>query len=131
MIIKLLAIIGFWLSFYAYYVEKKAGKKSAKENYRPVCDISPKISCTKAFSSKYGRLLGMSNSLFGMFFYLVIYILFSLNLFNYVFFLSVLSVPGSIYLAYISYIKLKTFCLVCTSIYLINFLLLFLSYKSL
>ncbi len=127
MIIEILAIIGFWLSFYAYYVEKK----SARENYKPVCDISKEISCTKAFLSRYGKLFGKSNSLFGMLFYPVIFALSSLNLFNYSFFLSIFSVLGSLYLAYISYMKLKTFCLVCTSIYLINLLLLFFSYKLL
>ena len=128
MIIEILAIIGFWLSFYAYYVEKSASKN---KNYKPVCDISKEISCTKAFTSKYRKLLGKSNSFFGMFFYPVVYFLFSLNFFSLVFLLSILSALGSVYPAYLSYVKLKTFCLVCTSIYLINFLLLFFSYKLL
>lgn len=127
MIIEILVIIGFWLSFYAYYVEKKLANK----NYKPVCDISKEISCSRAFLSRYGKLLGKSNSFFGMFFYPVVYILFSLNFFSFVFLLSMLSALGSIYLAYLSYIKLRTFCLICTSIYLINFLLLFFSYKLL
>ena len=127
MLIAILAIIGFLASFYAYYV----GKKLADKNYKPACDISKKISCTKAFTSKYGRLFGVSNSIFGIVFYSIIYVLFSLGLFNYVFFLSMLSVLATVYLAYLSYIKLKTFCLVCTVTYLVNILLLFSSYKQL
>lgn len=125
--IRILAVIGFWLSFYAYYVEKKSRNK----NYKPICNISKNISCTKAFLSKYGKLLGKSNSVFGMFFYPTIYLLSFFNLISYIFYLSMFSVLGSLYLAYLSYIKLKTFCLVCTSIYLINILLLFFSYKYL
>ncbi len=125
MLIEILSVIGFLLSFYAYSVEKKLGNK----NYKPVCDISRNISCTKAFSSRYGKLLGKSNSFFGMFFYLAICFLSLLNLANYIFFLSAFAVVGSFYLAYISYVKLRTFCLICTSIYLVNLLLLFFSYK--
>ncbi len=127
MVINLLAIIGFWLSFYSYYVEKKSKNK----NYKPVCNISKNISCTKAFLSKYGRLLGKSNSFYGMFFYISIFFLAQLNLISFIFFISIFSFLGTVYLAYLSYIKLKTFCLVCTSIYLINILLLFFSYKYL
>ena len=125
--IKILAVIGFLLSLYAYHVEKK----SVRKNYKPVCDINKSISCTRAFSSKYGKLLGESNSFYGMFFYPLIFLLTQLNLINIVFLILIFSFLGTIYLAYLSYIKLKTFCLVCTSIYLINLLLLFLSYKSL
>lgn len=125
MLIEIIAAMGFLLSLYAYHVEKKLADK----NYKPVYSFNKNISCNKAFLSKYGKLLGRSNSFYGMFFYLMIFILLQLKFFDFVFLISILSVPGSIYLAYLSYVKLRTFCLVCTSIYLINILLLFLSYK--
>jgi len=123
--ISVLAVIGVLLSLYAYHVEKKSSGK----NYKPVCNISENISCTKAFSSKYGRMLGKSNSFYGMIFYPLIFLLAQLNLFSFIFLISIFSFLGTIYLAYLSYVKLKTFCLVCTGIYLVNVLLLFLSYK--
>ncbi|MBS3066099.1 hypothetical protein J4229_03590 [Candidatus Pacearchaeota archaeon] len=91
--------------------------------------MNENISCTKAFSSKYGRLLGKSNSFYGMLFYPLIFLLAQLNLFGFIFLISIFSFLGTVCLAYLSYVKLKTFCLVCTGIYLVNVLLLFLSYK--
>ena len=102
--IRLLAIIGFLLSLYAYYVEKKSSEK----DYKPICDLSKNISCTKAFKSKYGSLLGFSNSFFGLLFYLSVVLLAELKHFNLIFFISILSFLGSIYLAYLSY-KIKNF----------------------
>ena len=127
MIIEILASVGFILSCYAYYVEKKAADKK----FKPVCDINENISCTKAFLSEYGKILGKPNSFFGIFFYPIVFILFYLNVFSFVFYLSLLSAVSSVYLAYLSYVKLKNFCLVCTGVYLVNFLLLFFSYKLL
>ena len=123
--IEVLAVIGILLSLYAFYVEIKS-LKSAK--YKAVCDISNKVSCSRAFSSKYGKTFGISNSIYGMVFYIIILSLAVLNQINYIFYLSLLAVIGSIYLAYLLYFKLKDFCIVCTLIYIINILLLIFSY---
>jgi len=124
-IILLISVVGFLLSVYAFFIEKKS--KESK-NYKAVCDISEGVSCTKAFRSEYGKILGVSNSFFGMIFYVAVFILAYLNYLNYVFYLSVVAIIGSIYLAYILYFKLKNLCLVCTGIYLVNILLLIFSY---
>ena len=58
-----------------------------------------------------------------MLFYLVAVVLALLGEVQWIFLLSVLSVLGSFYLAYILYFKIKTFCVVCTSIYAVNVLL--------
>lgn len=42
-------IVGFVLSYYAYYVELA---KEEDDSYEAVCDINEHVSCTKAFSSK-------------------------------------------------------------------------------
>ena|SRR3989344_5812375 len=120
----LLAVIGFIISLYAVYVEKKSKQK----NYKPLCDINDKISCTKALNSHYGKLFKIKNSIFGIIFYLVVIILALINQIQIIFYLSIIAVLGSIYLAYISYFKLETLCIVCNLIYLINVLLLILSY---
>ena len=124
--IQITAFIGLLLSVYTLYVEKKTEKSAS---YKAACDISDKISCTKAFKSKYSRFAGLSNALYGLFLYLFILILTFYNNEKIIFFISTFAVLGSIYLAYISYFKLKNLCLVCTSIYLVNFLLLVFSYK--
>lgn len=42
-------IVGFAVSYYAYYVELA---KEEDNLYEAVCDISEHVSCTKAFSSE-------------------------------------------------------------------------------
>ena len=123
---NIVIIIGFLLSIYAYYVEKKSEKN---KEYKAICDLSENMSCNKAFTSKYGKIAGISNSIPGIIFYVLVFLLIQYNYLNYVFYLALLSVLGSIYLAYISYFKLKNFCLVCTSIYVVNVLLLMFSYQ--
>ncbi|KAJ6655747.1 hypothetical protein lerEdw1_004800 [Lerista edwardsae] len=44
---------------------------------------------------------------------------------------SIVSVIGSLYLAYILYFVLKEFCIVCVLMYLLNFILLIINYKRL
>ena len=125
--IIILSLIGLVLSAYAYSIERKLKKQ---EDYKAICDIHEKMSCSKAFSSKYGSLLGISNSLKGIFFYTILIILSFVSP-KAVFYLSILSVLGTVYLAYVLYFKLKNFCVVCTLIYLVNILLLIFSYKLL
>ena len=121
----ILIIIGFLLSAYSFYVVKKMKKE---KNYKAVCDISDRVSCTRAFSSKYGEIFGLSNTIYGMIFYAIIFILALFGFINYIFYLSIFSVIGSIYLAYVLYFKLHNLCLVCHGIYLVNLLLLIFSY---
>jgi vitamin-K-epoxide reductase (warfarin-sensitive) len=122
-----LAVIGFILSVYAIHVEKT---KERIKNYKAFCDISDSISCTKTFSSEYGRILGIRNSVVGMFFYLILIILSLLGFNTIILYLSTLAFLSSIGLAFFQ-LKLKTFCLVCTGIYLVNILLLIFSLKFL
>ena len=125
-IILILAFIGYLLSAYAFYIEKR---KEKEERYKAVCDIGEHASCTKAFTSAYGKMFGISNSIYGMLFYVLVFILALLNFGSYIFYLSVLSFLETLYLAYILYFKLKNFCLICHGIYLINILLLVFSWK--
>jgi len=121
--VLIVSIIGFLLSLYAVYIEHRAKPGKA------ICDINEHISCTKAFQSEYGKTFGVSNAIGGLLFYVLVFVLALLNYNEYVFYLAVLSVLGSIYLGYISYAKLKNFCLVCSAIYVVNILLLVFSYS--
>jgi len=117
--ISILAIIGSLLSFYALYVKWKVHDK----NYKPLCDVKENISCIKAFTSKYGKLAALPNPVYGLFFYALLFFFI-----DYALYFGLIAFPITIYLAYISYIKQKNFCLVCTGIYLINILILIFSY---
>ena len=125
-IIQIIALIGFLLSIYAVHVEKKMQKS---KRYKAVCDFNNNVSCTKAFASKYGHMMGISNSMMGIACYLIIYILAAYSYTNIMFYLAALSMLGTIGLAYLSFVKMKNFCMVCNGIYLVNILLLYFTYS--
>ena len=125
--ILIIGAIGLIISIYTYLVEYKL---KTDRKYKAHCDVNNKISCSKALLSSYSNLFGISNSIKGIIFYILIIFLSFFNI-KYVFYLSIISVLGSIFLAYVSYFRLKIFCLVCSAIYIVNILLLIVSYMVL
>ena len=122
--------IGFLLSVYALYVEIRY-KKSKAIGYKPLCDINEKISCTKTFESKYGRIAFLPNPVYGILFYCLTIVCTIINQFNYVFIFSILAALGSIYLACLSFFKLRLYCIICAGIYIVNITLVIISYNLL
>ena len=120
------AAIGFCISLYTYVVEKKI-----KENptYKPVCDISDRISCSKPMNSRYANIFFFSNALVGMLYYVLIIILAMLNATQLIFIASLCSCILSCILGYLLYFKIKSFCLLCTSLYIINLIIFLLSLR--
>ena len=125
--------IGFLLAAYAYYVEYRFEEaKRMGTSYKAACDIGI-FSCTKVFSSEFGyasQFFGLPkipNSLAGMAFYtaqLIIERKTPLLLFS-----SIISCIGSVGLFYILTVKMNDFCIVCFSVYVVNFTTLFLAYR--
>ena len=107
-----LCVIGFGLSLYAFIVQKEKKKR--------MCDLSKNVSCTKAFNSKEAYLFGFSNTILGMLGYPLLYMIFLLGFLEFGFVASVTAGLMSIYLGYVSYVKQRNFCLVCTAIYVVN-----------
>jgi vitamin-K-epoxide reductase (warfarin-sensitive) len=122
--VKIIALIGFLISWYAYHVKISLGLK----NYKPWCDVAENISCSKAFSNKYSELFLLPNAVLGMLLYFLTYIFALFNKIEIIFFLALLASMISLYLAFISYVKQRNFCLVCSASYLVSFLLLFVAY---
>jgi vitamin-K-epoxide reductase (warfarin-sensitive) len=124
--IQLTALAGLLLSIYAYYIEKRAERQ---KDYKAVCDIKESMSCTAAFTSPYGKIAGISNSLVGIIFYAFFIFMTSFSQFKvYWFYIAAFSFIGAIYLAYLSYFKMRNFCVICTAIYIINLILVILTY---
>lgn len=119
---------GLIVCLYGAYIEHKV---LADHTYKAACDISDQASCTKTFLSPWGKLLGISNIYVGIAFYLVMLALGILGQVHLAFLGAVGACIASAYLAYILYTKVKTFCLLCSSIYLINIILLIITYRSL
>ena len=115
--IYVLALAGLLISLYAFYVQRRL---RSTPSFSPLCDLKKNISCSKAFTSNAGYILGPSNIILGLIFYPVIIIVHYLGLTQYVYAFTFSAVIVSAYLAYLSYVKQKNFCLVCSAIYLIN-----------
>jgi uncharacterized membrane protein len=121
-----LASAGFALSLYMFMIERKLKQNPT---YKPVCNLSARISCTKALESAYARPLGVSNALLGLLFYPMLIVLTFIYP-VYVYYASLAACCISFFLALILYFRIKTFCLVCSALYVINALLLIISYYS-
>ncbi|CAH1403445.1 unnamed protein product [Nezara viridula] len=136
--------IGFALSLYSLLVEINIERNPT---YTPMCDISPSMSCTKAFGSQYGKGFGIigkllgekhglnqPNSLYGMAFYTLCFFITMVDMrtaVNIMIGLAILSNLASLYLASLLIFVLQDFCIVCVSTYFVNATLLFLSmYKK-
>ncbi|KAJ8959651.1 hypothetical protein NQ318_021839 [Aromia moschata] len=127
--LTLSCLVGLGLSLYAYAVELQV---EMNENYQPICDINPHVSCSKAFKSDYGKGFGIfgkdsklhkPNSLFGLMFYSMIATLAQSNArFIVLFSLVLIAISNllSLYFAYILYFILYDLCIVCVSIYVVN-----------
>ena len=126
LLLRLVLILGIILSLYSFYVEKKIAKN---KKYSPVCDISSNVSCSKAFGSKYGHVFLVSNSLLGIGFYLFALLLTFSSFISLIFYMALFSMLMTLYLAYVSFFVQKNFCLVCSSIYMINLVVLIISNK--
>lgn len=126
-IFLILAVIGFIISLYTYITEQKIKKDLA---FKPFCDISDRISCTKPMLSPYANIFFFSNALVGVLYYVLIGVLAYLNYINLIFYAAIISCIISCFLGYLLYFKIKSLCLLCTSLYIINFLILFFAYKA-
>ncbi|XP_072312157.1 vitamin K epoxide reductase complex subunit 1 [Eucyclogobius newberryi] len=138
----ILCVLGFILSIYALHVELS---RESNPDYRAMCDLGQYVSCSKVFTSRWGRGFGLvqifvgqdsplnqPNSVLGIIFY-TLQLGLGLSLSQRAAVVLVLaswvSVAGSLYLASILLFVLGDFCMVCVSTYAINFALLFTNLK--
>ena len=144
---QIAAIFGLLLSVYALYVEHKAVEFPG---YKAACDIETiGVSCSKVFTSKYGRMmsyfgfveegsdLDQPNAVLGILFYGITFILPYLTFIpDFVrklgmFLASCVSCASSAWLGYILVYVLEDICLVCVSTYVVNSIILALSFCDL
>ncbi|XP_072523660.1 vitamin K epoxide reductase complex subunit 1 [Salminus brasiliensis] len=138
----LLCALGLLLSVYALHVELS---REHDPKYRAMCDLAESVSCSKVFTSRWGRGFGLvqfvtgkdsalnqPNSLLGIVFYslqLGLGQMVSGSAAHVLVLTSWVSVAGSIYLASILAFVLGDFCVVCVSTYIINIALLYTNLK--
>ncbi|KAI0978482.1 hypothetical protein GJ496_008266 [Pomphorhynchus laevis] len=128
-----IATFGLILSTYALYVKYKLSKNP---RYTSVCDLSNRVSCTYAVGSRYSVgfgffdkifgeqcYLNIPNSVYGIAYYLLhIFVGFQPSIFLYhaAYYLSIIGVIGTIYLAYILFFVLEDICIICIPTYFVN-----------
>ncbi|KAM8729874.1 vitamin K epoxide reductase complex subunit 1 [Acanthopagrus schlegelii] len=137
-----LCVLGLCLSVYALHVELS---RERNPDYRAMCDLGESVSCSKVFTSRWGRGFGLvqffvakdsplnqPNSVLGIIFYTLqmgLGLSLSRKAAVILVFSSWVSVAGSLYLASILAFILGDFCMVCVSTYVVNFALLFTNLK--
>ncbi|KPI89914.1 hypothetical protein ABL78_0986 [Leptomonas seymouri] len=133
LVLVTICLAGFLLSSYAYMVEVHADRaKQLGVPYRAYCDIGP-FSCTKVFSSEFGsvtQFFGLpkaSNALIGMLYYTTE----MLCCWNPTLMLlvSAPSILVTVCLAFILTVVLHDLCVVCCSLYVVNIITVYLSYR--
>jgi vitamin-K-epoxide reductase (warfarin-sensitive) len=117
----IIACIGLAISIYGIKVERSIQENSI---YKPACDISDAISCSRPFLSEYNKMLGISNIWVSALYYCVIMISTFMESPVLPLILSIIGVAVSITYAYILYFKIRSFCLICTSLYIVNIALM-------
>lgn len=120
-----IASVGLAITAYGFFVENKIKNDPT---YKPACDLSDIISCSKPMNSSYGKLFKLSNTTLGMLYYLAMMTLAFFDCAYLAFLLAAAGVGMSVVFAYILYFKIRAICLICTSVYIINIILLITTY---
>ena len=114
--VLIIAFIGLAISIYGIIVERKLQQDA---QYKAACDINDQISCSRPMLSEYNKILGISNIWASALYYCAIIILTLLDLQTITLFLALAGVAVSAVFAYILYFKIRSLCLICTSLYLV------------
>jgi uncharacterized membrane protein len=94
--------------------------------YSSFCDVNATVSCTEAYTSRFGSFNGVPVALFGVLFFALVLGLIAVcsrsesaspNLPGYVFALSTAGLAVVLYLAYASFVVLHAVCLLCVGTY--------------
>ena len=115
--VPVLATFGLLLSIHALWIN---GHYRRRMRYRPWCDFSETVSCSRAFTSNYSRAFGFHNAWFGLAAYPAVAWLAltgrTLELLG----AGTLLLLAAASLAYVSYVRMRNYCVVCTAIYAVN-----------
>lgn len=128
MSMAVVAGLGFIVSLYAYYIERKIAQNIY---YKAACDLSDVVSCSKPITSAYGKLFGISNAVLGLLYYALIIVLVLFHSKMVLYIAALIAFLFSLYLAWLLYFRIRALCILCTTTYVINIILLLLTYINL
>jgi vitamin-K-epoxide reductase (warfarin-sensitive) len=115
--VMIVMIIGLIISIYGIVEERKM-KQDAM--YKPACDITDKISCSRVFLSSYSTTFGISNIWIATAYYCTLIVLSFMQITALVTALAYAGVAVSFVFAYIMFFKVRAICPVCVSLYIVN-----------
>lgn len=121
----IIAGIGLCLSIYGFFVNYKLNEDPT---YKPVCDLSDRVSCSKTFLSPYSKMVTISNTTVGLLFYSCMMLFAWLEYTTLLWYGALAAALASVLFAYILFFKVRTICLLCISIYLVNSALVYVAY---
>jgi|SRR5688572_682413 uncharacterized membrane protein/protein-disulfide isomerase len=118
------ALLGLGASSVSTFVHYKL---LTTPNYDSFCDVGSTVSCTQAYLSQYGSLMGIPVAIAGVIFFAIVALLAGMaggrssaardNAAGYIFLLSTIGLAFTLYLAWASYFKLNVFCILCAITY--------------
>ncbi len=115
--IVVLSVMGIIISLYGIMVEKNIANN---QQYKPSCDISDTVSCTRAFLSPYSKMFGVSIVWAALFFYSTLLAFALAECIGVVIALCIFGLAVTMAFAYVLYFKVRTVCLICTSLYIVD-----------
>src|ERR1039457_2907227 len=134
-LVCLLLAIGVSIYMTNHHYDLMFGARDSKS----FCSISSTIDCDAVNISKYSEVGGISIALIGLFAYIAeLLLLFGFKAYSvdekpkiarFLFYISFLGVLMSLYLAFVSTFNLKTFCMFCTALHVINFVIAWCAYS--
>jgi uncharacterized membrane protein/protein-disulfide isomerase len=120
-LLLLFSLLGLGASTAATYTHYRL--LAAPETATSFCDVSAAVSCSQAYLSAYGSILGVPVALLGLLFFALVTLIVLLvgraaspareNVAGYVLALSTPGLAFAAYLAWASYVVLGTFCILC------------------
>lgn len=113
----ILALIGIMVCVYLIHIEQQL---THNPQYKPLCNISDKISCTQPIQSPYRAIFGISNAKAGIVYYALILICILGGFTAVLKGLVIAGLGASLYCAYILFFKIRVLCILCVLIYIIN-----------
>ena len=118
------ALLGLGASSVSSYVHYNL---LTRPEYASFCDVSATVSCTSAYTSRYGSFLGVPVAIAGVVYFVFVLALAGAagstgaaareNVPGYIFALSTIGLAFALYLGYASYVVLKVFCILCAITY--------------
>ncbi|OGE75429.1 MAG: hypothetical protein A3C85_02940 [Candidatus Doudnabacteria bacterium RIFCSPHIGHO2_02_FULL_48_21] len=120
------ALLGLVIMSYLTYIHYA--------NTSSFCDISKEVSCDVVTTSLYSEVFGLPVSVLGLGYFLMVLVIslrkMSPDKFRFLFMATAFALVPSLYLSYMEYFVIKSFCILCETSKILMFIILGVSYAA-